>query len=105
DHVIANEVGRYLGYRIAHMQATSQVPNYEASVMKIYQSELGPRIFNFGVAVLGLAGQMLPEEPRAPSVGALPDGCLQAVPTTLYSGTNEIQRNIIATRGLGLPRG
>ena len=81
------------------------VPNYEASVVKIFQSELGQKIYNFGVNMLGLSGQMMPEEPRAPMHGALPESHLMAVPSTIYSGSNEIQRNIISTRGLGLPRG
>jgi alkylation response protein AidB-like acyl-CoA dehydrogenase len=102
---VANNVGRYLGYRIGYIQAQGQVPNYEASVVKIYQSELGQRIYNFGVNMLGLAGQMVPEESRAPLHGDLPESYIQAVPSSIYSGTNEIQRNIIATRGLGLPRG
>ncbi|MCC6419463.1 MAG: acyl-CoA dehydrogenase family protein [Gemmataceae bacterium] len=102
--VVANNVGRYVGYRIGYMQAQGQVPNYEASVAKVYQSELGQRIYNFGVNMLGLAGQMLPEEARAPMNGNFPELYVTAVPSTIYSGTNEIQRNIIATRGLGLPR-
>jgi alkylation response protein AidB-like acyl-CoA dehydrogenase len=81
------------------------VPNYEASVVKIYQSELGQKIYNFGVNMLGLSGQFIPEEPRAPFGGDLPESYIQAVPSTIYSGSNEIQRNVIATRGLGLPRG
>ncbi|HET7737979.1 MAG TPA: acyl-CoA dehydrogenase family protein [Tepidiformaceae bacterium] len=105
DLVVANNVGKYIGYRIGHIQASGGVPNYEASVAKIYQSELGQKIYNFGVNMLGLSGQMMPEEPRAPISGDLPEAMLQAVPSTIYSGTNEIQRNIIATRGLGLPRG
>ena len=105
DFVVSNNVGKHLGYRIGHIQASGGVPNYEASVVKIYQSELGQRIYNWGVNMLGLAGQMVPEEPRAPLGGDLPESYLQAVPSSIYSGTNEIQRNIIATRGLGLPRG
>ncbi len=104
DFVIANNVGRYLGYRIGSMQAAGRVPNYEASVVKIYQSELGQRIYNFGVNMLGLAGQFRPEEPRAPLFGELPESYIMAVPSSIYSGSNEIQRNIIAQRGLGLPR-
>lgn len=104
DLVVANNVGRFLGYRIGYIQAQGQVPNYEASVVKIYQSELGQRIYNFGVNMLGLAGQFVPEEARAPLGGDLPESYIQSVPSSIYSGTNEIQRNIIATRGLGLPR-
>ncbi|HML99330.1 MAG TPA: acyl-CoA dehydrogenase family protein [Tepidiformaceae bacterium] len=105
DFVIANNVGRFLGYRIGYMQASGMVPNYEASVVKIYQSELGQKIYNFGVNMLGLSGQFIPEEPRAPFGGDLPESYIMAVPSTIYSGSNEIQRNVIATRGLGLPRG
>lgn len=105
DYVVANNVGRFLGYRIGYIQANGMVPNYEASVVKIFQSELGQRIYNFGVNMLGLSGQMMPEEPRAPLHGDLPEAHLMAVPSSIYSGSNEIQRNIIATRGLGLPRG
>ncbi|MBA4180538.1 MAG: hypothetical protein C0506_08120 [Anaerolinea sp.] len=105
DFVIANEVGRFLGYRIGYIQASGMVPNYEASVVKIYQSELGQKIYNFGVNMLGLSGQFVPEEPRAPLGGDMPESYIQSVPASIYSGSNEIQRNIIATRGLGLPRG
>ena len=105
DHVVANNVGRFLGYRIGYIQANGMVPNYEASVVKIFQSELGQRIYNFGVNMLGMSGQMMPEESRAPMNGDMPESMLMAVPSTIYSGSNEIQRNIIATRGLGLPRG
>ena len=104
DLVVANNVAKYLGYRIGHLQASGRVPNYEASVVKIFQSELGQRIFNWGVNYLGLGGQLRPGDPRAPHGGAFPEEHLLAVPTSIYSGTNEIQRNIIAQRGLGLPR-
>ncbi|HEY8491202.1 MAG TPA: acyl-CoA dehydrogenase family protein, partial [Dehalococcoidia bacterium] len=102
--VVENNVARYLGYRIGYMQANGQHPNYEASMIKVFQSELAQRIYNFGVKMLGLAGQLLPEERRAPFRGMMPENYLTSVPMTIYSGTNEIQRNIIATRGLGLPR-
>ena len=104
DLVVANNVAKYLGYRIGHIQSSGQVPNYEASVVKIFQSELGQRIHNWGIGYLGLAGQLTPLESRAPFEGNFPEGYLLAVPSTIYSGTNEIQRNIIAQRGLGLTR-
>ncbi len=103
--VIENNVAKYLGYRIGDMQSKGQHPNYEASVIKIFQSELGQRIYRFGVNMLGLPGQLLPEEPRALFEGEMPESYMSSVPSTIYSGSNEIQRNIIATRGLGLPRG
>ena len=104
DFVVANNAARYLGYRIGHIQASGQVPNYEASIVKVFQSELGQQIFNFGVNYLGLAGQLQPADARAPYGGEFPEGHLLSVPTSIYSGTNEIQRNSIAQRGLGLPR-
>ena len=104
EHVVANNVAKYLGYRIAHIQSSGGVPNHEASVVKIFQSELGQRIYNYGVNMLGLPGTLIPEHEDAPFDGFFPENYLISVPSTIYSGTNEIQRNIIATRGLGLPR-
>ena len=69
DLVVANNVAKYLGYRIGHLQASGRVPNYEASVVKIFQSELGQRIFNWGVNYLGLGGQLRPGDP-APRTAA-----------------------------------
>jgi len=102
--VIENNVGRYLGYRIGDMQSKGLHPSYEASVIKVFQSELSQRIYRWGVNALGLHGQLLPEQQGAPFQGDLPEGYLTTVPVSIFSGSNEIQRNIIATRGLGLPR-
>ncbi|MCH8901950.1 MAG: acyl-CoA dehydrogenase family protein [Chloroflexi bacterium] len=103
--MIDNHVGRCLSYRIGDMQAKGQTPSHEGSAMKVFQSDLLQRMANFGVKMLGLAGQLLPEEPKAPYDGEMPESYMTAVPATIYAGSNEIQRNIIATRGLGLPRG
>ena len=102
---VENNVGKYLGYRIGDMQSHGLHPSYEASVIKIFQSELSQRIYRFGVNMLGLPGQLVPEQADAPLGGEMPEGYLTSVPASIYSGSNEIQRNIIATRGLGLPRG
>lgn len=103
--MIDNHVGRYISYHIGDMQAKDQTPSHEGSMMKVFQSDLLQRMANFGVKMLGLAGQLLPEEPKAPYDGEMPESYMIAVPATIYAGSNEIQRNIIATRGLGLPRG
>ena len=76
------------------------------STGKLYNSELQQRLANSGVKALGLYGQLLAEEePHAPMTGSFARAYLRAVPATIRGGTSEIQRNIIATRGLGLPRG
>ena len=102
--VIECEVGRLMSYRIASMQEAGQVPNYEASMMKVFATEMRQRLYNFGVNLLGLYGQLEPESSLAPLGGRIELGHLENVAPTVYSGSNEIQRNIIAQRGLGLPR-
>jgi alkylation response protein AidB-like acyl-CoA dehydrogenase len=103
-HVVENEVGRLLAYRVAWMQAAGKIPNYEASMTKVYGSELQQRIANTAVRLLGLAGQLL-NGGRAPLGGRVPAHYMAMVAATIAAGTSEIQRNIIATRGLGMPRG
>jgi alkylation response protein AidB-like acyl-CoA dehydrogenase len=104
DLWIANETGRMLAYRIAWMQEAGRIPNYEASVIKVFATELGQRITNFGVNLFGPAGALEPDSKYAVANGVFEKGHLVNVAPTIYSGSSEIQRNIIAQRGLGLPR-
>ncbi len=105
DLQIALDVGRLLCYRVAWMQARGLVPNHEASMSKVYGSELNQRIANAGTRIMGMYGQLYEGEPRAPADGFIAFAHLHAVQATILAGTSEIQRNVIATRGLGLPRG
>ena len=73
---------------------------------KMYGSELQQRVATTAMHLTGMSGQL-----RRPSglegdlkVRAAMD-YMTTVPATIAAGTSEIQRNIIATRGLGLPRG
>ena len=87
------------------MQARGEIPNYEASMTKRYASELGQRIAALGMHVLGMSGQILERRgPHARMGGRVGYGYMGAVSSTIAGGTSEIQRNIIAQRGLGLPR-
>ena len=96
-------VGRLLAYRVAWMQSVGLAPNYEASISKLYGSELQQRLANM-LNVVGLAAQLRDDGMWAPLAARLPQEYLLSVPLTIAAGTSEIQRNIIATRGLGLPR-
>jgi alkylation response protein AidB-like acyl-CoA dehydrogenase len=104
EMVIENNVVRALGYRIGDMQTRGQHPSYEASMVKVFQSELSQRIYNFGLNALGLAGQARSGDGRAPLLGEFAENYMLISPASVYSGSNEVQRNIIASRGLGLPR-
>jgi alkylation response protein AidB-like acyl-CoA dehydrogenase len=86
------------------MQAKGMVPNYEASISKLFSSELGQRISRTALKAIGPYG-MLMAEGKAPFKGNLASSYVSSVSGTIAGGTSEIQRNIVATRGLGLPRG
>ena len=105
DRWLELDVGFNIAHRIPWMQSRGEVPNAEASVSKLYGSELTQRIAGTGIQLLGLAGQLAPGSERAPLAGALARQFLNAVSSTIAAGTSEVQRNIIAQRGLGLPRG
>jgi alkylation response protein AidB-like acyl-CoA dehydrogenase len=105
DLAIEFEAGRLLAYRVAWMQSSGQIPNAEASMSKLFGSELQCRLATAGLEVLGLGGQLTPDSPQAALAGRLEQYYLYAAGLTIAAGTSEIQRNIIAGRGLGLPRG
>lgn len=104
DLYVALEAGRWMARRIAYMQESGVVPNYEASMSKNFNSELGQRVASFGVNLFGLSGQ-LRSGSQAALGGMAAFRYLDARRLTIGQGTSEINRNVIATRGLGLPRG
>ena len=106
DLYLSSEVARLMSAQVASLQARGMVPNYEASMVKLFSSELGHRVARFSVRVLGLAGQLLAGNGgREIHEGRPARNYSGVLPSTIAGGTSEVQRNIIATRGLGLPRG
>ena len=104
ETAVANHAGVMLAYRIASMQAEGLIPNQEASASKLLSSELSQRIAQVGMRILGLYGQPLRGSRRA-VLGGMPTGeYLYTISNSIQGGTSEVQRHIIATRGLGLPR-
>ena len=86
------------------MQAAGLIPNCEASMGKLYSTELRQRVARTGMRALGLYATLWMGDPRAPLDGEFTHSYVASVPATIAGGTSEIQRNVIATRGLGLPR-
>lgn len=76
----------------------------EASLNKIFWSELDQKMHETAMTILGSRAELLPHSPAASNVGHWLDGFLFAQAGPIYAGTNEIQRNIIAERLLGMPR-
>jgi alkylation response protein AidB-like acyl-CoA dehydrogenase len=89
---------------VASLQSRGLIPNYEASALKLFSTELHQRISETAIKILGLYGQLERESPWAPLKGRLCYNFLRGAAHTIEGGTSEIQRNIIAQRGLGLPR-
>ncbi|MBI1886332.1 MAG: acyl-CoA dehydrogenase family protein [Chloroflexi bacterium] len=105
DAALEVELGRMLSYRVVSLQARGVVPNYESSTAKLYNTEMQLRLAHAGLEVLGLYGQLKPKSRRAQLRGRLERQYLWQTAMVVGGGTSEIQRNIIAMRGLGLPRG
>jgi alkylation response protein AidB-like acyl-CoA dehydrogenase len=104
DRYIEMETGRSLSYRIASIQEAGGIPNYEASMAKVFFSELSTRMSYTGFQVLQMFGQVREGDRWAKMRARFGLGTMTYLTTTIGGGTSEIQRNIIATRGLGLPR-
>jgi len=102
------EVGKQLAYRVTALQSAGAMPNYEVSVAKLTITETIQQLCNLGLNLHGMHG-LLSQEPSdgredSPALewGPL---YLDAVRHTIGQGAAEIQRNVVAQRGLGLPRG
>lgn len=101
---IALERLRLLNLESAWLVDQGKVPTAEASAQKVMASELEQRLAEEGMRILGPGGQLDAGSAHAPMEGRLVRSWLLAPMMRFGGGTNEIQRDIIAQRGLGLPR-
>ena len=99
------EAGRLAHYRVVWMQSKGIIPDYESAMNKLYNLELCQKVILTGMQVIERYGVLLPESKWAPLRGRLPLIYLRSVGYTVEAGSSEIERNIIALRGLGLPGG
>ena len=80
-------------------------PGPEGSMLKLLWSEIEQRLFDLAFEIEGAHGLLDEHDPAALEGGRWQYGLLWARAATIYAGTSEVQRNIIAQRVLGLPRG
>jgi len=76
----------------------------EASISKVFGSEVSQRLARAGINIMGLYGMLFEGSKWATLEAKMQTLYLSSVSFTIGAGTSEIQRNIIATRGLNLPR-
>jgi alkylation response protein AidB-like acyl-CoA dehydrogenase len=102
---IEAHVFRATGLRSLTRAQHGQVPGPEASLNKLYWSEMDKRLQETAIAVEGMYGALAPDSPWAVDHGQWQLSWMWSQSETIYAGSSEIQRNIIAERVLGLPRG
>jgi alkylation response protein AidB-like acyl-CoA dehydrogenase len=101
DLAISVEVANLMSYRVISMQLRGAPPSHESSASKLFSSELQQRLAVVGMKIAGLSGQVMTGPRRLGPHGLR---YLLSVQNTIAGGTSEIQRSLIANKGLGLPR-
>jgi len=102
EHAVDVEICRLFALRGARMLAEGRVPYAEASANKVWWGELRQRICDTGLDLIGEDGTVA--GPSGPAHGHLEHGLRSSPVWRFGGGTNEIQLDIIAQRGLGMPR-
>jgi hypothetical protein len=97
------EVARLLHYRTLLMLDKGVIGNYEPALMKLFVTELGQHLTNIGMQILGPFGLLQENSKWVPLKGRIETGYRGTVMHTFGAGSSELMRNIIATRGFGLP--
>jgi alkylation response protein AidB-like acyl-CoA dehydrogenase len=97
-------VSRVLQRRVISAALSSRIPTVEASQYKLFMNETGQRLANAALDIMGEEGAQRPGEATAPLGGRFERSYRYTVVDTIGGGASEIQKNIIARRGLGLPK-
>jgi alkylation response protein AidB-like acyl-CoA dehydrogenase len=98
------EVALLLEQRVTWMEANGEVPVAEGPMAKLYGTEAIARQAEALTELVGPDALRSRLDPTALQAGRIEHGLRFSVGTTIYAGTSEIQRNIIAQRACGLPR-
>jgi alkylation response protein AidB-like acyl-CoA dehydrogenase len=104
DRAVEARVELMLCYTIISMQARNMIPNKESSIAKLFSSELDQRIAATQLKLLGAYGMLARGSHLGVENGRIGTTYMYATASTIGGGTSEVQRNIIAQRGLGMPR-
>ena len=104
DLAIGVQVARLFVYRVVWMQGQGLIPIYQASMAKLFGDEMYFHIARVGTELMGLYGQLAWKSKWAPLNGEFAGNYLNNLGCLFAGGTPEIQRTIMATIGLGLPR-
>ncbi len=97
------EVARQFQIRNSRLMEQGKVPLYEAAMGKVFASELQERLGQAALDILGTGG-LLSEDAASAPLGEMEQLLRHSIMGMIGGGTNEIQRNVIAQRGLDLPR-
>ena len=101
---IETEVSMLLQRRCVWMLEEGDMPVAEGSMSKVFSTEALERASQDMVELVGADALRSYLEPTAPEHGRFDHSLRFSLGTTIYAGTSEVQRTIIAQRGLGLPR-
>lgn len=104
DLAIEINVARNLIKHVVWLQDKGTVPNWESAVLKLFVCELYQKISRFALEILGLYGQLKKNSKYCVLQGRMEHFFRSTFVMTIGGGTSEVMRNIIANRGLGLPR-
>ncbi len=97
-------IGRHLGQRMATKAARGQITPADAPLSKIWFSEFNLEVTEAALALQGARSMATEGDELSDEDGRWQDAFLYARAYTIAGGSNEIMRNLIAERGLGLPR-
>ncbi len=98
------EAIQFMAKRTAWMMDQNKVPAIEASMLKLVLTGTNQRAALDRLRLAGAWGQLSYKEPDAPASGRTARNYLSSAAITFGAGANELQRDMIADFGLGLPR-
>lgn len=99
------QAARLLSLRAIRLSGGDYAPLVEAAMGKVYASELSQRLTQAAIEIYGAAATLGDEADDVPVSGAIERMLRYSIMMVVGGGTNEIQRNVIAGRALGLPGG